>query len=41
MIKAAYEKLDVNKNGQVTLDEIAKVIDPTSWPEVTQGGMDP
>ena len=40
-IKAAYEKLDVNKNGQVTLDEIAKCIDPTKWPEVCQGGNDP
>lgn len=41
LIKAAYEKLDVNKNGQVSLDEIAKCIDPTAWPEVSQGGMNP
>lgn len=40
-IKEAYDKLDVNKNGGVTLDEIAKGINPTVFPEVTQGQIDP
>lgn len=40
-IREAYEKLDVNKNGGVTLDEIAKGINPTVFPEVTQGQIEP
>ena len=33
-IKAAYNKLDVNKDGQVTLDDIAKLYDVNSHPDV-------
>lgn len=33
-INAAYDKLDKNKDGKVTLDDIAKIIDVTTLPEV-------
>lgn len=29
VIRKAYEKLDVNKDGKVTLDDIAKIYDIT------------
>jgi len=34
MIKLAYEKLDVNKDGQVTLDDVAKLYDVSMHPDV-------
>ena len=37
MIRKAYEKLDVNKSGCVTLDDIAKLYTVTSQPEVANG----
>ena len=36
-IKAAYEKLDVNKDGQVKLDDIAKLYDVSEHPDVQAG----
>jgi Ca2+-binding EF-hand superfamily protein len=36
-IKAAYNKLDVNKDGQVTLDDIAKLYDVNAHPDVKNG----
>ena len=36
-IKAAYAKLDVNKDGQVTLDDIAKIYDVSKHPDVLKG----
>lgn len=36
-VRAAYNKLDVNKNGQVTLDEIAKLYDVNANPDVQNG----
>jgi len=33
-IRAAYNKLDVNKNGQVTLDDIAKLYDVNADPDL-------
>ena len=40
-IKAAYGKLDVNGDGQVTLDDIAKLYDVSKHPEIVNGGVDP
>lgn len=40
-VSAAYDKLDVNKDGNVTLDDIAKLYDVSSMPEVTNGSMQP
>ena len=37
MIKAAYDKLDVNKDGKVTLDDIAKIYDVSKHPDVING----
>ena len=36
-VKAAYSKLDVNGDGTVTLDDIAKLYDVASLPDVQQG----
>jgi len=33
-IKAAYDKLDVNKDGLVKLDDIAKIYDASKHPDV-------
>ena len=35
----AYEKLDRNGDGQVTLDDIAKIYDASKHPEVRAGRM--
>ena len=40
-IRAAYDKLDVNKDGLVKLDDIAKIFDVSSMPEVSQSKCDP
>ena len=40
-IKKAYDKLDVNKDGQVKLDDIAKLYDVSQHPDVIQGKMTP
>jgi Ca2+-binding EF-hand superfamily protein len=40
-IKKAYEKLDVNKDGLVKLDDIAKIYDVSKHPEITNGSADP
>jgi len=37
VIKRAYEKLDVTKDGRVTLDDIAKLYSASSHPEVCSG----
>lgn len=40
-VSAAYDKLDKNKDGKVTLDDIAKLYDVSSMPEVANGTMEP
>ena len=40
-IKKAYAKLDVNGDGQVTLDDIAKLYDVSKHPEIVSGSMEP
>jgi hypothetical protein len=35
----AYEKLDVNKDGLVKLDDIAKIYDVSKHPEIVNGTM--
>jgi len=40
-IKKAYAKLDVNGDGQVTLDDIAKLYDVSKHPEIVNGSMTP
>jgi hypothetical protein len=40
-IKAAYEKLDVNKDGLVKLDDIAKIYDASRHPDVLDGKKTP
>jgi calcyphosin len=40
-IKAAYDKLDVNKDGQVTLDDVAKLYDVSQHPDVLSGKCTP
>ena len=38
LIRRAYsEKLDVNKDGRVTLEDVAKIYDATQHPDVIQG----
>lgn len=37
VVKKAYEKLDVNKDGSVKLDDIAKTFDASNLREVTEG----
>lgn len=36
-IKLAYDKLDVNKDGLVKLDDIAKIYDASRHPDVLSG----
>lgn len=40
-IKLAYEKLDVNKDGLVKLDDIAKIYDASKHPDVITGKKTP
>jgi len=40
-IRKAYDKLDVNKDGKVTLEDIAKLYDVSQHPDVIQGKMTP
>ena len=40
-VSKAYDKLDKNGDGKVTLDDIAKIIDITKFPEVVNGQMTP
>lgn len=40
-IKIAYDKLDVNKDGLVKLDDIAKIYDASKHPDVIQGKKTP
>ena len=37
IIRSAYDKLDVNKDGTVRLDDIAKLYDASRHPEVISG----
>lgn len=37
----AYDKLDVNKDGLVKLDDIAKIYDASKHPDVLQGKKSP
>ena len=39
LVALAYEKLDKNKDGRVTLDDIAKIYDASKHPEVRAGRM--
>ena len=41
LIKQAYQKLDVNGDGSVTLEDIAKIYDVSHHPEVVNGTMAP
>ena len=36
-VNAAYDKLDKNGDGKVTLDDIAAIIDISAFPEVVNG----
>lgn len=40
-IKKAYQKLDVNGDGTVRLDDIAKLYDVSRHPDVVQGRKEP
>ena len=40
-IRKAYDKLDVNKDGQVTLDDIARMYDVSQHPDVKDGKKSP
>jgi len=40
-IRQAYNKLDVNGDGQVTLDDIARIYDVSQHPDVVQGKKTP
>ena len=40
-IKAAYDKLDVNKDGKVTLDDVAKLYDVSMHPDVVEKRKSP
>lgn len=40
-IRLAYEKLDVNKDGQVTIQDIAQIYDASEHPEVIDGKKTP
>ncbi len=40
-IRLAYEKLDINKDGSVRLDDIAKIYDASKHPDVLQGKKSP
>ena len=41
IIRKAYEKLDVNRDGTVRLDDIARIYDVSRHPDVLQGRRDP
>jgi Ca2+-binding EF-hand superfamily protein len=41
IIRKAYEKLDVNRDGSVRLDDIARLYDVSRHPDVLQGRRDP
>lgn len=41
LIKKAYQKLDVNQDGSVTLEDIAKLYDVSKHPDVASGKMKP
>jgi hypothetical protein len=41
LIRKAYEKLDVNKDGLVKLDDIAKLYDVSRSPDVVNSKKDP
>lgn len=41
MIKKAYEKLDKNKDGKVTLTDIILIYDASHHPDVKEGKKDP
>lgn len=36
-IRAAYDKLDVNKDGSVRLDDLQKIYDPSHNPDYVNG----
>ena len=40
-IRQAYDKLDVNKDGLVKLDDIAQIYDASMHPEVIEGKKTP
>lgn len=40
-IRAAYDKLDVTKDGVVTLEDIAQIYDASEHPDVIQGKKSP
>jgi len=40
-IRMAYDKLDINKDGQVTLDDIARIYDVSQHPDVMSGKKTP
>ena len=40
-IRKAYDKLDVNKDGRVTLEDIARLYDVSYHPDVQSGRMTP
>lgn len=40
-IRRAYDKLDINKDGQVTLDDIARIYDVSQHPDVKDGKKTP
>lgn len=41
IVRMAYDKLDVNKDGLVKLDDIAQIYDASHHPEVLQGKKSP
>ena len=41
MIHMAFDKLDVNKNGKVQLDDIAALYDASQHPDVVAGKKSP
>lgn len=41
LVKAAYDKLDANKSGSVTLEDIAALYDASAHPDVVTGKKSP
>lgn len=41
IIRTAYNKLDVNKDGQVKLDDIANLYDVSRHPDILEGRKTP
>lgn len=41
LIRKAYDKLDVNGDGTVTLDDVAKLYDVSQHPDVISGKLSP